>query len=196
MKLLPLTVVTCLLLGFLSPPLYRVFGRNWGRLLAVVPLVMFLSLLRLAPEVAAGNTFHWSFPWIPALNVGFSFQLDGLGLLFSLLISGVGTLVLYYAAGYLGPEEDHGKFFAYMLIFMAAMFGVVLADNLLLLFLFWELTSVSSFLLIGFWNHREESRYGALKALLVTAMGGLCLMAGLIAGYAAPWAVDLFGPPL
>lgn len=191
MNLLPVAVIVCLLAGLTAPLFYRFVGSRVGRLLALLPLILFISFFRLVPEVARGQAFQWSRPWIPVLGVEFSFSLDGLSLLFALLITGIGTLVLYYGASYLGPKEDHGKFFAYMMIFMAAMLGVVTANNLVLLFLFWEMTSFSSFLLIGFWHDRDASRYGALKALLVTGMGGLCMMAGLIFVFVVLGSVDL-----
>ncbi|HEY8530727.1 MAG TPA: proton-conducting transporter membrane subunit, partial [Limnochorda sp.] len=109
-----------------------------------------------------------------------SLRLDGWSLLFALLISGIGTLVLLYSRFYLGPEEDHPKFVLYLLLFMGSMLGVVLSDNLLVLYMFWELTSVSSFLLIGFWHHREASREGALKALVITVIGGFAMLLGLV----------------
>src|SRR5690606_29408837 len=108
------------------------------------------------------------------------FYLDGLALLFVLLITGIGALVLYYAGSYLGKDENHGAFFAYLMLFVGAMLGVVLADNLFVMYLFWEATSFTSFLLIGFWSRREESRYGALTALLVTGSGGLAMLAGAV----------------
>ncbi len=122
--------------------------------------------------------------WFPAaagpVDINFGFTLDGLAFLFVLLITGVGALVMFYAGSYLDREENHGAFFAYLMLFVGAMLGVVMADNLFVMYLFWEATSFTSFLLIGFWSHRDESRAGALKALLVTAAGGLALLAGSV----------------
>ena len=117
---------------------------------------------------------------MPALGVNLSFTVDGLSLLFALLISGVGALVLVYAGGYLAGSPQLGRLYAFLLFFMASMLGLVLADNLLLLFVFWELTSLSSYLLIGFDHERAEARAAALQALLVTGGGSLALLAGFL----------------
>jgi len=132
------------------------------------------------PMVAGGGVGHAELPWAPALGVSLSLYLDGLSLFFALLVTGVGTLIFTYGRFYLGREEDHPRFFASMLLFMGSMLGAVLSSNLIVLFVFWELTSLSSFLLIGFWHEREASRYGATKALLVTALGGLAMLLGFI----------------
>jgi multicomponent K+:H+ antiporter subunit A len=107
-------------------------------------------------------------------------RLDGLSLLFSTLILGIGLLVILYARYYLSDSDSVGRFYAYLLLFMASMVGVVLANNLLLLWFFWELTSISSFLLIGYWHHRSDARKGARMALTVTGAGGLALLGGII----------------
>jgi multicomponent Na+:H+ antiporter subunit A len=131
-------------------------------------------------SLAAGQTFRAVFPWIPFLGINLTFLLDGLSLLFCLLITGIGTLVVIYSGGYLAGHPQLGRFYAYILMFMASMLGVVLSDNAISLFVFWELTSLSSFFLIGFDHEREASRVAALQALLVTGLGGLALMAGLL----------------
>ena len=120
---------------------------------------------------------------MPAIGLNANFRLDGLALMFALLISGIGLLIVIYAAFYLhaGPDGDPaGKFFSQLMLFMAAMLGIVLSDNLILLVVFWELTSISSFLLIGYWGHKDESRAGARMALAVTGGGGLVMLAGVL----------------
>lgn len=109
-----------------------------------------------------------------------SFLVDGLSILFALLISGIGALVLIYAGSYLAGHPHLGRFYAYILLFMASMLGLVLADNVIALFVFWELTSISSYFLIGFDHNRESARAAALQAVLVTGAGGLALLAGLL----------------
>ncbi len=142
--------------------------------------------LQLSGPAFAGSAASVSLPWAPAIGLALSLRLDGLALLFVLLILGIGLLIIAYARWYLGPEERHAKFSASLLLFMAAMLGIVLADNLLLLVVFWELTSVASFLLIGFWDERDDARAGATQALIVTGLGGLALLAGaLVLGIAA-----------
>jgi multicomponent K+:H+ antiporter subunit A len=118
--------------------------------------------------------------WLPELGLNLSFRLDGLALLFALLILGIGLLIILYARYYLSEEEAYGRFYALLMVFMAAMLGIVLSENLLLLVIFWELTSLSSFLLIGFNSRSAESRRGARMAITVTGGGGLALLAGVL----------------
>ncbi|WP_052736464.1 monovalent cation/H+ antiporter subunit A [Aquincola tertiaricarbonis] len=134
----------------------------------------------LAPAVLAGQVLLWQQPWLPEIGLTLGFRLDGLALMFVWLITGIGALVVLYAAYYLHADDPAGKFYAQFLLFMAAMLGVVMADNLLLLVVFWELTSISSFLLVGYWGHRADARAGARMALAVTGGGGLALLAGII----------------
>lgn len=121
-----------------------------------------------------------TYQWIPSLEINIDLLLDGLSLLFVLLISGIGSLVVLYSIYYLDISERLTHFYIYLLIFMSAMLGVVLSDNVFVLYTFWELTSISSFLLIGYWHFRERSRYGALKSLLITVFGGLSMFGGFI----------------
>ena len=107
----------------------------------------------------------------------------GLSMIFGLLITGVGTLVILYSIYYLSKRESLGHFYVYLLMFMGSMLGVVFSDNLMVLYVFWELTSISSFLLIAFWYHRKQSRYGAQKSLLITVSGGVAMLAGFIMLY-------------
>ena len=137
-------------------------------------------VLAAAPAVFGGEVLRWSVAWLPALGLDLGFRMDGLAWLFALLISGIGALVVLYAAWYLDPADPAARFFTFLLLFMGAMLGVVLADNLLLLVLFWELTSLSSFLLIGYWHQRDDARAGARMALTITGLGGLCLLAGAL----------------
>ncbi|MBM7554689.1 Na+/H+ antiporter subunit A [Thalassobacillus pellis] len=149
-----------------------------GFFVTLIPLVVFIYFVRFA-----GNDFHpvtQSYDWMPSLDINFDFHLDGLSLLFVLLISGIGVLVAFYSIYYLHKSEQLGNFYVYFLIFMGSMLGVVLSDNVFVLYSFWEFTSLSSFLLIGYWNHRKGSRYGALKSMLITVFGGLSLLGALI----------------
>ncbi|WP_010094138.1 Na+/H+ antiporter subunit A [Ornithinibacillus scapharcae] len=149
-----------------------------GIFVVFIPLGIFLYFLRFI-----GNDFSpvlQTYSWIPSLHINFDFYLDGLSLLFVLLISGIGTLVVFYSIFYLHISEKLGHFYVYLLMFMSAMLGVVLSDNVFVLYTFWELTSISSFLLIGYWHHRERSRYGAQKSMLITVFGGLSMLGGLV----------------
>jgi multicomponent K+:H+ antiporter subunit A len=136
--------------------------------------------LHLAQPVFEGQVLAWSVPWLPALGIDFGFRMDGLAWLFTLLIGGIGALVVLYAAWYLDPKDPARRFYVFLLLFMGAMRGVVLADNLVLLVVFWELTSLSSLLLIGYWHARDDAREGARMALAITGAGGLCLLAGVL----------------
>ncbi|WP_424976693.1 monovalent cation/H+ antiporter subunit A, partial [Dinoroseobacter sp. S124A] len=140
----------------------------------------FLMLLSLAPQVLDGQVIQAEVPWLPQLGLSASFFLDGLGLLFALMITGVGLLIILYARFYLSGDDPMGQFYTYLLLFQGAMLGIVLSDNILLLLIFWELTSLSSFLLIGYWKHLPEGRQGARMALTVTGAGGLAMIGGML----------------
>jgi multicomponent Na+:H+ antiporter subunit A len=148
--------------------------------LALYPLAAAIFALSQSGAIAGGGVARESLAWAPSLGLSLSFALDGLSLLFVLLIGGIGTLVLVYAGGYLKGHPQIGRFYALLLAFMASMLGLVLADNVLALFVFWEGTSITSFGLIGFSHRSEAARKSALQALLVTGGGGLALLAGLI----------------
>lgn len=167
-------------LSIVAPWVARGLGRFAGWGLATVPAAITLWLLSIAPSIVAGDPVRGRVEWAPSLGLDLAFSIDGLGLLFGLLIAGVGALVLVYARGYLGPHAGTPRLLAFLLLFMGAMLGVVWSENLLGLFVFWELTSVSSYLLIGFDHDRPAARKAALQALLVTGGGGLCLLVAVI----------------
>ena len=145
-----------------------------------VTLLAFAGVAATAPAVFGGDVLRWSVDWLPALGMKLGFRLDGLAWLFALLITAIGGLVVLYAGYYLADDDPPARFFLFLLLFMGAMLGVVLADSLILLVVFWELTGLSSFLLIGFWRQRADAREGARMALAVTGAGGLCLLAGVL----------------
>ncbi|MCF6138003.1 Na+/H+ antiporter subunit A [Pseudalkalibacillus berkeleyi] len=145
-----------------------------------IPFVLFIYFLSQMGSVSKGINISSVVEWVPSLEMNFSFYLDGLSLLFSLLISGIGALVTLYSIFYLNKNEKLNNFYVFLFIFMGAMLGVVLSDNVYGLYLFWELTSISSFLLIGYWYDREASRYGALKSMVITVLGGLSMLGGFI----------------
>ncbi len=172
-----LSILGC---SVVAPWLQKVTRGFTGWLLALLPLGFTLYFVSLIGRVSSGEIIRTGVAWVPSLNVNFSFYIDGLGLLMALLISGIGTLIVIYAGGYLAGDEQIGRFYTLIILFMGAMLGVVLADNLITLFIFWELTSISSYMLIGFKHNKEISRQSALQALLVTGTGGLALLAGLV----------------
>ncbi|KQV63800.1 putative monovalent cation/H+ antiporter subunit A [Rhizobium sp. Root1220] len=168
------------LAAVVAPPLVRALGANAAWLLALAPLLAFLHFFSLLPAIAGGEVITGGYAWVPSYDLRFSWLLDGLSVTFALLITGIGTLIVLYAGGYLKGHADQGRFFSFIFLFMGAMLGLVVSDNLLMLFVFWELTSITSFLLIGFDHTREASRRAALQALVVTGGGGLALLAGLL----------------
>jgi multicomponent Na+:H+ antiporter subunit A len=170
--------------ALLAPLLVRVFGAATGWLLALVPGFAAYALIRLLPEIGGLSTILVTMPWVPSWQIELSFLIDGLSLMFSLTIAVVGTFILLYADRYLADHPHRGRFLAYMLAFMGAMQGLVLSDNLIALYLFWELTSVTSFLLIGFDHQRQAARRAAIQALVVTGFGGLALLGAGIAIHA------------
>ena len=154
-----------------------IHAAHWA---AIPTLAALVAVLTQAPAVMRGDTLIESWPWIAQVGLNASFRLDGFSLLFALLILGIGLLVILYAHYYLSARDPLDRFFGYLLFFMAAMLGMVLSENLLLLVVFWELTSLASFLLIGFWGHEQQARQGARLSLLVTGFGGLALLAGVL----------------
>lgn len=168
------------LLALVAPWLTPHTGRAAGWLYGLLPAAITGVLASFLGRIAAGGTVQQSYAWVPGLNVNLSFYLDGLSLLFALLISGIGTLIFVYAGGYLRGHHHLGRFFCYLSMFMAAMLGLVLADNLITFYIFFELTSFASFVLIGFNHDEAPSRRAAWQALLVTKAGGLALLVGFI----------------
>ncbi|MCV6593992.1 MAG: monovalent cation/H+ antiporter subunit A [Silicimonas sp.] len=167
--------------GALLPGLMNSAGRAaCGGLTFMVTLAAFIGLLTNLPSVLAGEVVTASLTWMPALGLNFTLMLDGLGFFFAFLILGIGLLIIAYGRHYLSREDHMGEFFTYLLLFQGAMVGIVLSDNILLLLVFWELTSLSSFLLIGYWKHLPEGRQGARMALTVTGMGGLSMIGGML----------------
>ncbi|SNC66401.1 multisubunit potassium/proton antiporter, PhaA subunit /multisubunit potassium/proton antiporter, PhaB subunit [Marinobacter sp. es.048] len=177
---LPL-VVLLPFLGAIAAPLFAQGGRTAIAVASSVPALIALAALFPHWETLAdGGVVLHSYEWLPALGLSFSFRLDGLSLLFALLILIIGLLIILYARYYLKAHENVGKFYALLLCFKGSMLGIVLSSNLLLMMIFWELTSLTSFLLISFWTHKQDARRGARMALAVTGGGGLALLAGIL----------------
>ncbi|MFC2970314.1 monovalent cation/H+ antiporter subunit A [Acidimangrovimonas pyrenivorans] len=179
---MPLALIVALpFLGALLPGLMIRAGRNASAIVTgAATALALLGLLLHAPAVLRGEVIHDRISWVPGLGLNANFFLDGLGLLFATLILGIGLLIILYARFYLSKTDPMGQFYTYLLLFQGAMVGIVLSDNILLLLVFWELTSLSSFLLIGYWKHLPEGRQGARMALAVTGMGGLSMIAGML----------------
>jgi multicomponent K+:H+ antiporter subunit A len=178
---LPVAILLPLVFGTTLALVTSRVSRNacaWA--VALVTAASLALILTQAGPVLRGESMMSFQSWVPEIGLNLSFRLDALALLFCGLILGIGLLVILYAAYYLDHDEPVGRFFSLMMLFMAAMLGIVLSDNLLLLVVFWELTSISSFLLIGYWSHRADARAGARMALAVTGGGGLAMLGGVV----------------
>jgi len=177
-----LSVLSGFLLAPFVPLIYKIAKNKIGWIVAILPFASFIYFFSYLPRICGADckVFSFNYNWIPSLGIQLSFYLDGLSLLFALLVSGIGALVMIYAGGYLKGHEGIGKFYIYILLFMSSMLGVVLASNMITMFVFWELTSFSSYMLIGYYHEKEKSRWAALQALLVTGIGGLALLAGVL----------------
>ncbi|WLG54560.1 monovalent cation/H+ antiporter subunit A [Pseudomonas extremorientalis] len=179
-----MSLIVLLLLPFIGSCLAALLphnARNTESLLAgLVALVGTIQVALLYPQIAHGGVIREEFMWLPSLGLNFVLRMDGFAWLFSMLVLGIGTLVSLYARYYMSPDDPVPRFFAFFLAFMGAMLGLVISGNLIQIVFFWELTSLFSFLLIGYWHHRADARRGAYMALMVTGAGGLCLLAGVI----------------
>ncbi|MCS3420799.1 monovalent cation/H+ antiporter subunit A [Pseudomonas yamanorum] len=179
-----MSLIVLLLLPFVGSCLAALLphnARNTESLLAgLVALVGTVQVALLYPQIAHGGVIREEFMWLPSLGLNFVLRMDGFAWLFSMLVLGIGTLVSLYARYYMSPEDPVPRFFAFFLAFMGAMLGLVISGNLIQIVFFWELTSLFSFLLIGYWHHRADARRGAYMALMVTGAGGLCLLAGVM----------------
>ena len=171
-----------MLAAIFVPFLYKsVRNIHTGWFVLAVPATLAIIYATYIADVAKGEEFLAELPWIPSLNISVVSYLDGLSLLFSLLITGIGSLVVLYSIFYLDKHKEKlHNFYVYLLLFMTAMLGVVQSDHLITLYFFWELTSISSFLLIGYWYTRDASRFGALKSMMITVGGGLMMLGGFI----------------
>ncbi|MFS0726024.1 Na+/H+ antiporter subunit A [Paenibacillus sp. 1P07SE] len=173
------------LVALLLPVLFRwTRSRQIGWVMLLIPAALFSYFATHLPGIGRGETILRELSWVPSLGISFDVYVDGLGLLFALLITGVGTLVVLYSIFYLDSRKEKlHHFYFYLLMFMGAMLGIVLSDNLIILYVFWELTSLSSSLLVAFWYDRERSIYGARKSMLITVFGGFAMMAGFVLLY-------------
>src|SRR5690606_22357121 len=176
-------MIFAILVPFLVGLFFFLLG-NRGKRIAIVsvvlPLTLFIYFLTLLPYTENNESYVFQYKWISAMGIHPDFTLDGLSMLLSLMITGIGTLIFLYACNYLKGDPDLNRFLSYLCVFMGAMLGVVLSDNVIVLFVFWELTSISSFFLIGFDTANPEARRNSLIALAITGGGGFMLMAGLV----------------
>jgi multicomponent K+:H+ antiporter subunit A len=168
------------LASVIALPLARGDRRRVAWLMAGTAAACLVLSALLYPGIADGSALRESFAWMPGLGLDFTLRVDGLTWLFLILISGIGMLVAIYAGYYMPADDPLGRFFSLLLAFMGSMLGIVMSGNVIQLVFFWELTSLFSFLLIGYWYHGESARDAARTALIVTTGGGLCLLAGVL----------------
>ncbi|SFP19790.1 Na+/H+ antiporter subunit A [Salibacterium halotolerans] len=182
---LHLAIIAPFIAAVFVPLLYKkIPSIHTGWFVLFVPAILFIYFLQHIPTTSQEGAVTAAFPWVPSLGINFRAYVDGLGLLFALLITGIGALVVLYSIYYLSKKrESLHTFYTFLLMFMGAMLGVVLSDNMIVLYLFWEITSVSSFLLISYWYEREKSLYGALKSMLITVLGGFSMLVGFVLLY-------------
>ena len=180
MSLLHWAVVSPFIFAIVIPIFYRYMRKiHTGWFVLILPLILFIYFLNFLPVTSSGQVVQQSMAWVPSLGINFDLYLDGLSLLFVLLITGIGTLVVLYSIYYLSKtKEKLNNFYVYLLLFMGAMLGVVLSENLILIYVFWEMTSIASALLISYWYEREKSTYGAQKSMFITVFGGLSMLGG------------------
>ncbi len=180
-------MLTILLLTFVFAFLVLFSGKyirpKHYRFAGFLPLLLFIYFAFYLVTIHWDKSYYFANQWIPTLGVDLNFKLDGLSLLFSLLITGIGALVYFYASYYLKNHPYLNRFYCYLTLFMGSMLGLVLSDNLISIFVFWELTSISSFFLIGFNNEEESSRKSALTALGITGLGGFFMLGGFVLIY-------------
>lgn len=183
MSWLHIMIIIPFAFALIVPFIYKKFTPriHTGWFVLFIPLIIFVHLVTYIPVISNGETIYSTFAWIPSLDINFTTYLDGLSLIFGLLISGIGTLVIFYSIYYMSIEREAlHNFYIYLLLFMGAMLGLVFSDNIMVLYVFWEMTSISSFLLIAYWYQREHSRAGALKSMMITIFGGLAMLAGFV----------------
>jgi multicomponent Na+:H+ antiporter subunit A len=180
MDILIVAIAGAFALSACAPLLNRLLAARTKYVLGLYPAALFAHVLALQLSLASDEALVAGYAWVPVLGIRLAFYVDGLSTLFLLLVTGVGAIVIVYGGAYLGSHRYAGRFYSQVLLFMASMMGLVVAGDLIVLFLFWELTGVSSYVLIGFNHERSASRDAALQALLVTGVGGLALLAGFI----------------
>ena len=179
-EIITLAVILPFILAFAIPPIAKRAKNIVGWVATAIAAVSFGLIFSVSKTIIDGGVIEGSFNWIPSAGISFSIYADGLSMLIGFLASGIGVIIMSYSNGYMSHEEDLGRYYKYLLLFMASMLGMIFSANTIQLFIFWELTSITSFMLIGFWYHNPPSIYGATKSLLLTGLGGLVMLAGFI----------------
>ncbi|PAT31241.1 monovalent cation/H+ antiporter subunit A [Vandammella animalimorsus] len=180
----PVALSTIVLLPFIGSLIASALPSNArnieSTMAGLIALFCAVQLAMYFPGIARGEIYEQDFLWLASYGLNLSMRMDGFAWMFGMLVYGIGALVVLYARYYMSPQDPVPRFFSFLQAFMGSMAGVVLAGNIIQLAFFWELTSIFSFLLIGYWHHRKDARRGARMALTVTGAGGLCLFAGAL----------------
>lgn len=178
------TITLAVLLPFIAavfvPLLEKILGHRVGWFAAFIAFLSFALIGTVAPLIVEGHVINHSVPWLPSAGIQFGIYADGLSMMIGFIASGIGVIIMSYSCGYMSHKEDLPRYYQYLLLFMGSMIGMVFSSNLIQLFIFWELTSITSFMLIGYWRNNPASIYGATKSLLLTAGGGLFMLAGFL----------------
>ncbi|MDW7731289.1 MAG: hydrogen gas-evolving membrane-bound hydrogenase subunit E [Methanolobus sp.] len=186
-----LAVFLPFVLAGILPVVEKILKNRIGWYAAAVAFLSLILVAQVAPIVIHGESIEGSIPWIPSVGVNLSFYADGLSVMFGFIVSAIGIIIMSYSNGYMSKREDLPRYYQQLLLFMGSMLGMVFSANLIQLFIFWELTSITSFMLIGYWRNRPMSVYGATKSLLITATGGLFMLAGFLVLHAITGTFDI-----
>ncbi|KXS41169.1 MAG: NADH:ubiquinone oxidoreductase subunit 5 (chain L)/multisubunit Na+/H+ antiporter, MnhA subunit [Methanolobus sp. T82-4] len=186
-----LAVFLPFILAGILPVVEKLLKNRIGWYAAAVAFLSLVLVAQVAPTVIHGESIQGSITWIPSLGIDLSFYGDGLSVMFGIIVSTIGIIIMSYSNGYMSKREDLPRYYQQLLFFMGSMLGMVFSANLIQLFIFWELTSITSFMLIGYWRNRPMSVYGATKSLLITATGGLFMLAGFLVLHAITGTFDI-----
>ncbi|WP_319507975.1 hydrogen gas-evolving membrane-bound hydrogenase subunit E [uncultured Methanolobus sp.] len=186
-----LAVFLPFILAGILPAIEKLLKDKIGWYASAVAFLSLLLVAQAAPEIIHGETIQRSIEWLPSLGINLSFYADGLSVMFGFIVSGIGVIIMSYSNGYMSKKEDLPRYYQQLLFFMGSMLGMVFSANTIQLFIFWELTSITSFMLIGYWRNRPMSVYGATKSLLITATGGLFMLAGFLVLHAITGTFDI-----
>ncbi|MCL7475128.1 MAG: DUF4040 domain-containing protein [ANME-2 cluster archaeon] len=178
--LIMLAIFIPFIFAFLVPVASKLLKQRIGWFAVATAILTMSLILKIMPIIIHGDTIFGEITWLPTAGLTFNVYADGLSTLIGLLASGIGVIIMTYSIGYMSTKEDLPRYYQYLLLFMGSMIGMVFSANTIQLFIFWELTSITSFMLIGYWNDKPESIYGATKALVLTAIGGLVMLAGFL----------------
>jgi multicomponent Na+:H+ antiporter subunit A len=179
------------ILAGILPAVEKLLKEKVGWYASAVAFLSLLLIAQVAPEIIHGETIQGTIEWLPSMGINLSFYADGLSIMFGFIVSGIGVIIMSYSNGYMSKKEDLPRYYQQLLFFMGSMLGMVFSANTIQLFIFWELTSITSFMLIGYWRNRPMSVYGATKSLLITASGGLFMLAGFLVLHAITGTFDI-----